>query len=115
MSIALLAACGSSERPPLLVSKAELAELEAGVYQRVAETQRQSCPRPVLRGETVPGPAAPDLWELVDGLAVGLDEVRHQRFHAGLGFGGEVPDHVELPDRLAEEGVHVANAALPSR
>lgn len=65
-----------------LSSEAELEQLERGLQERIAARRAQSCPRPVLRGQPIEGPASADLVAVVEGAddtAICLDELAAAR------------------------------------
>jgi len=63
-----LGACGSSSssQPPRLISEEEIARYEKQVMDRLEASKVMTCKRPVLRGEPLPGPAAPDMMLLTE-------------------------------------------------
>jgi hypothetical protein len=49
-----------------LFTEAEITELETALMKRLDENAKRTCPRPVLHGTPVPGPATPDMIALAE-------------------------------------------------
>ncbi len=58
---------GAIEKPVRLTSDEELAAFEREFSARVEQNRARRCPRPVLRGEPLPGEAAPLIASVVEG------------------------------------------------
>ena len=52
---------------------------------------------------------------VLEGLAVGLDDVLHHAIHARLGVGREVLLHVQLSNRLAQRALDGGDRPFPTR
>jgi hypothetical protein len=62
------AGCKKKEEPrPRLVSEEELKEMQQELLEIVKRNRAKKCPRPVLRGEPLPGTAAEDIVAVVEG------------------------------------------------
>lgn len=61
-------ACRKAAPPSPLVSEAELAELKTKADGMLAAARARRCPRPVLRGEAMPGDAAAELEAVLGGV-----------------------------------------------
>jgi len=84
----------SEEQPrPRLVSEKEIKEMRHELLEIVERNRAKKCPRPVLRGEPLPGTAAADIVAVVEGA----DDTRacHQRLDETSDMVFEALDHPE--------------------
>jgi hypothetical protein len=82
------------EKPrPRLVSEVELKEMQQELKDIVERNRAKKCPRPVLRGEPLPGTAAADIQAVVEGA----DDTRacHKRLDETSEMVFEALDHPE--------------------
>jgi hypothetical protein len=88
------------ERPrPRLVSEEELAGMDLEIKEIAERNRAKKCPRPVLRGEPLPGPAAADIVAVVEGADDTRDCLKRLDETSEMVF--EALDH---PEDFAPEG-----------
>ena len=94
VTLLIAAGCKKEEKArPRLVSEEELKEMQQELFKIVERNRGKKCPRPVLRGEPLPGTAAADIQAVVEGT----DDTRacHQALEETSDMVFEALDHPE--------------------